>query len=169
MALLLEFKLEWKGGRHMAKDWVNKYVKLHTDRNESRNAELRSGQVAATRSPDVFGAIQDRVKDDVAAYAAGTGIDIKFGLAAGGFVVRRPQYPAATLEASLQGVTIQCKYSFMEDDTSGIKNDRTLFRIFANPDDSVQVKKNGDVYAGDSEVSEAMLTPVFDFVSRGTR
>lgn len=150
----------------MAKDWVSKYVQLHADQSKSKNLELRSNQLAADRAPDVFEAVTLRVKDDVVSYATGTGIEITLGPIARGFVVRRPDYPAATLEAVLQGVTIACKYSFIEDDMGGVKTEHVLFRIFANPDGSVQVKKNGDVYADDSEVSEALLAPVFGFVSR---
>lgn len=165
MALLLEFKLEWKNGGGMAKDWVDKYVKAYADQDKSKEADLHFSKIAANRAPDVLEAVRARVKDDITTFGSRTRSGIQFIPIGPGFKVRKPVYPAVTLDVSLDGTTIKCTYAFKEADTSTERTVDALFRVFANPDDSVQVKKNGDVYADESEISEAVLAPVFDFVS----
>jgi hypothetical protein len=148
----------------MPKDWVRKYVE---SRRRTKDSDLRCSQVALARAHDVLLNVSGQVKEDVATYnglMGATCLQHDF-IPSKSFVVRKGEYPAVTLKVTAEDVTLRCEYSFKADDTCERRETVSLFRIVGDLAGNVQVKKDGAVYAEDCEISEAMLTPVFDFLN----
>jgi hypothetical protein len=150
----------------MADDWVSNYKNSrgHQKAKEATNEKLLD--MASDRAVSTFRELSERIKGDVGSY---TGDGFAQGLTyvfvpAKQFIVRKPEFPSVTLDVMLEGVTIECRYGFKPDDTSEKKSKIARFRLCVDLLGNIYVKRNGDVYTDASEISEAILRPVFDFL-----
>ena len=84
----------------------------------------------------------------------------------GGFVVRKPEYPAATLSVTLHLLTasFSCAYRFTPTNGLPPREDRLEFMFTSDDgDDRLQIKHHGtgQVFTNADALSEYLLVPVF--------
>ena len=83
----------------------------------------------------------------------------------GGFVVRKPEYPAASLNVAprLDAAAVACHYRFTPNNGLPPREDRLELVFAGEGADSLQIKHNGtgQLFATPDALSEYLLSPVF--------
>lgn len=83
----------------------------------------------------------------------------------GGFVVRKPAYPIATLSVAphLSAASVSCEYRFTPTNGLPPREDRLEFMFTSAGDDTLQIKHHGtaQVFTNADALSEYLLGPVF--------
>jgi hypothetical protein len=83
----------------------------------------------------------------------------------GGFVVRKPAYPIATLNVAphLSAASVSCEYRFTPTNGLPPREDRLEFTFVSGGEDTLQIKHHGtaQVFASADSLSEYLLVPVF--------
>jgi hypothetical protein len=83
----------------------------------------------------------------------------------GGFVVKKPQYPTASLSVAphLSAASVCCEYRFTPTNGLPARQDRIEFLLTSGADDTLQIKHHGtaQVFTNADALSEYLLVPVF--------
>jgi len=83
----------------------------------------------------------------------------------GGFAVRKPEYPTASLSVAphLLAASVSCEYRFTPINGLPPRADRLEFMFTSDGDDTLQIKHHGtgQVFTNADALSEYLLGPVF--------
>ena len=153
----------------MASDWVKKYMQSWKADDKKLDADLRRADFVAENSPPFFKALWDQVNNDLKAFYEGGGDSRLIGqfVPSRKFVVTRRDFPMIELNVTLGNGYIEyvCKSKF--DHASSFDPEATgQLIITSDLQGRLQVRRNGEPYADHSELSEFLLTPVFEYTKR---
>jgi hypothetical protein len=151
----------------MGDDWVKKYLGSWSQDSQRREAELRRAQLVESGSAQFFAELRARIGKDLATFQAQVNDPHLIYLQeAEAFSLTRNAFPMVKLAVTLSGPTIQYTRSsridrsqadFGEEDTGQIS-------LVSDLDGNIQGRANGDLLKDYSEMSEFLLTPVFDYL-----
>lgn len=158
----------------MTTEWITRLADDERKRDALRTSEVE----AATRKADLANRIGRRLIDELrttvthdldafrSEFPGDRARDVTFESAQeGGFVVRKPGPPAASLSIAPQrdAAAVACSYSFTSDNGLPARHDRFELVFVAFGDDGARFRHttSGLVFATAEALSEDPLTPVF--------
>ena len=157
----------------MTGEWI---ARLAEDERKRDDVRLRAME-AVTRKADLVRVHGQRLLDELRAavvrdietfrheFPGDPARDILFEAIQpdGGFVVRKPEYPAATLSVTLHllAASFSCAYRFTPTNGLPPREDRLEFMLTSGGDDRLQIKHHGtgQVFANADALSEYLLVP----------
>jgi hypothetical protein len=153
-------------GVEMSKDWVKNYMEKRWQARGEKSDQSEKLRMAQAGAGGLFKLFADQVKQDVNEYHdLGGDAELRYEKPWDlQFRVFKSVYPSVDLRVSLEGARIVCKYLFRESADDRHKEDNVYVRIVSNEMGNVQFYKNGDAYSEESEVSEVILAPVFQYL-----
>jgi len=159
----------------MAGDWIKRTAEDERKRDEVR---LR-GTEAAARQADLVRVNGQRLVDELRTTVARDIDEFRHEFPGdqtreilfeaiqpeGGFVVRKPQHPTASLTVAphLQAASVSCQYRFTPTNGLPPREDRLELIFIGNGGDTLQIKHpgTGQVFTNADALSEYLLVPVF--------
>ena len=149
----------------MADDWVDKYLKSWSQDAQRREISLRRARLVDQGASRFFDDLSRRVKKDIETFQSfAKDPDLLVVRQPGRFSVTRNNYPMPKLEVLLNGPTIEYVFSCRVDRSQAEFQEDKRGQISLDSDLSgnVQARVNGRLLADDSELSEFLLTPLFN-------
>lgn len=150
----------------MTEDWVTDYMSQRKSEQTETEIELKKAKRSEEGAPRLFRALSNRIQSDIKQYHVNGGNQdlFYFFTPSNKFAVRKSNYPSVTLEVELKEVAIEYSYRYKIDGTVDPKITEGHFLVKADLSGNVQVVQGGVAFVDVSDVSEALLKPVFDFV-----
>ncbi|MEO8259512.1 MAG: hypothetical protein ABI868_19350 [Acidobacteriota bacterium] len=159
----------------MAIDWITRLADDERKRDETRQrgteAAARKADLVRIQGQRLLDALRATVARDIAAFRLefpGDGareITLENGRPDGGFVVRKPQFPTATLDVAprLDSGAVGCQYRFIPTNGLPAREDRIELGFIGDADATLAIKHHGtgQVFANADDLSEYLLLPVF--------
>lgn len=146
-------------------DWVESY--LSDDGDRSRRA-MRISDLSIQGAPVVFRMLATRIESDVRKLESATRCGVRYEFSPSTkFVVRSPsgRLPFARIDVELVGLDIVCTRTRKTDSTCSEEELPLLrFRICSDLMGNVQIMKNGTPFENESELSQELLRPLFDYL-----
>lgn len=154
----------------MSDDWAKNYIGVHKQKQQERENNQRRADLAAAGAPDMFQRIKERVQRDLQTFH-GDGVlqnlQMENWVMTGKFgVLSQAPYVEglfAHLEVELSIVLIKYTYFFRSKEKK-IEQKPGALRIDADLHGEIRVRRNGETFTDESEVSEFLLRPLLDFV-----
>jgi len=159
----------------MTRDWIRKIADAERLRDD---VQLR-GNEAAARKADLVRLHGRRLLDELRAtlgrdidefrleFAGDRAREIVFEdvRPEGGFTVRKPQYPIASLDVApdLSAASVTCRYRFTPTNGLPPREDRVEFRFTGDDADALRIRHvgTGQIFTNADALSEYLLGPVF--------
>ena len=146
-------------------DWVESY--LADDGDRSRRA-MRISDLSVQGAPIAFRILASRIKSDVRKLESATRCGVRYEFSPSTkFVVRSSsgRLPFARIDVELIGLDIVCTRTRKLDSTCSPEDLPLLrFRICSDLMGNVQIMKNGTPFEDESELSQELLGPLFDYL-----
>ena len=150
----------------MSKDWVTSYLSSDDDNFALTGDAIAN--LALSGAPRVFKAVQHRVESDLKTFEGKKHAGLVYEpVPSNKFIVRTlvGKLPYARIEVELAGLTVTWTARFKHDDTCDPEERQRSFRIKADLSGNVQLMRNGTPFEDESEASEELLRPVFEFLT----
>ena len=159
----------------MASDWITRLADDERKRDDTRlrgtEAAARKADLVRVHGQRLLDALRATVARDIEAFRLefpGDGareITLENGQADGGFIVRKPQFPTATLDVSprLNSAAVGCQYRFIPTNGLPPREDRIELGFIGDGDQNLAIKHHGtgQVFTSADDLSEYLLLPVF--------
>lgn len=164
----LIFALDWGEAKSVPSDWVNKYMGSWDHDDQEREADLIRAQFVSARSLALFKSLWKQVEADVAQFHNGGGDSrlIAQFIPSSALVVTRREFPMIELTVKVENGYITYKRLWKFDHPSSKEEVEGQFMITSDLQGRLQVKRNGEPFADHSELSELLLTPVFEYIRK---
>jgi hypothetical protein len=152
----------------MAEDWVEKY--LESNRTSERREELllSRAKFVDQGSSVFFEELRQRVQYDLEKFCASTSdCDTSVSGSVNQFLISRTIFPMVKPLVTLNGPTIYYRYSCRVDRSQAeMKEVPTgMISLRSDLEGNLSARINGKLTADHSQISEFLLTPVFDCLS----
>jgi hypothetical protein len=159
----------------MTKDWITRLAEDERKRDDARlrvtEAVARKAHVVAVHGQRLLDELRATVVRDIEAFRGefpgDPAREIVFEAAQpdGGFVVRKPEYPAAALSVAphLQTASVRCEYRFTPTNGLPPREDRIEFVFTSDGGETLHIRHpgTGQVFTNAEALSEYLLVPVF--------
>jgi hypothetical protein len=159
----------------MASDWITRLADDERKRDDTRlrgtEAAARKADLVRVHGQRLLDALRATIARDIEAFRRefpGDGareIILENGHADGGFVVRKPQFPTATLDVlpRLSAAAVGCQYRFIPTNGLPPREDRVELGFTGDGGESLAIKHHGtgQVFTNADDLSEYLLLPVF--------
>jgi hypothetical protein len=162
------FALNWGEAKSVPNDWVNKYMESWNHDDQQREADLRRAQFVSAGSLALFKSLWKQVEGDVAQFHDGGGDPrlIAQFIPSSALVVTRREFPMIELMVKVENGYITYKRLWKFDHPSFMEEVEGQFIITSDLQGRLQVKRNGEPFADHSELSQLLLTPVFEYIRK---
>jgi hypothetical protein len=152
---------------HMADDWVDKYLKSWNDKARQTEISLHRARFVEQGASPFFDNLYKRIHKDFASFQS-IANDMHLTILRQGnrFSVIRDIYPMLKLEVWLSGSTIEYLRSCLIDRSQNDFQEEESGQISLVSDLSgnLQARLKGRLLKDSSEMSESLLTPVFNYL-----
>jgi hypothetical protein len=164
----------------MSNDWAENYIEVHKEawkreQQEQQNVQ-RGAELAEAGGPDVFQKIRERIRQDLRTFynvERLRRIEMIEDLSGGKFeIVANPSFPGgpvALVQVELMRIMIRYTHSFSPDRRKNSESKEGVLRICSDLEGRIQIYRNGNAFADESEVSEFLLKPLLVFVDASER
>jgi hypothetical protein len=161
----------------MSDHWADKYVEVHErDRQQKQQEEQEARErrrLAKAAAPEQFHALRERIKKDLRTLRSSVtfqSVELE-EFPENKYTVIHRGSPRVEMRVELQENLIRCEYVYFPKEspqtTQAERMPKTL-RICADLDNNITVHENGEKQAltGNAAVSELLLTPLLDYISK---
>jgi hypothetical protein len=146
-------------------DWVESYL---SDDDENSRREMRLSDLALQGALSVFKTLAAQVESDINKWEARKHCGVRYEFSPSKkFAVRSlsTRLPYALVEVELLGLDIVCTRTYKLDSTCSRETSSPLrFRISSDLVGNIQITDKGNPIEDESELSEKILRPFFDYV-----
>ena len=159
----------------MASDWITRLADDERKRDDTRlrgtEAAARKADLVRVHGQRLLDTLRSTITRDIEAFRLefpgdeAREIVLENVQPDGGFTVRKPQYPTASLDVvpRLNSAAVGCQYRFTPTNGLPPREDRIELGFVGDGGESLQIKHHGtgQVFTNADDLSEYLLLPVF--------
>lgn len=151
----------------MADDWVDKYLASQSEKSQDHEVSLRRSLLVDSGASPFFDGLYRRVLKDFGTYqSVAKDLHLAILRQENRFSIARNAYPMPKLEVWSNSPTIyytfSCRVDRSQEDFP--EGDTRQIALVSDLSGNIQARGNGKLFKDFPEISEFLLTPVFDCI-----